>query len=134
VLNILQELKDRSHISFLFISHDLRVVQYFSDAVGVMYLGKIVEYAGAEDLFSKPLHPYTSVLFSSAPKIKPDGEPKKVLKGDVPSPIDVPKGCPFHPRCPQRFDPCDRAVPRLERPSSMERVDRVVSCHLWNPW
>jgi oligopeptide/dipeptide ABC transporter ATP-binding protein len=134
VLNILQELKDRSHISFLFISHDLRVVQYFSDAVGVMYLGKIVEYAGAEDLFSKPLHPYTSVLFSSAPKIKPDGEPKKVLKGDVPSPIDVPKGCPFHPRCPQRFDPCDRAVPRLERPASMERVERVVSCHLWNPW
>ena len=133
VLNILQELKDRSHLSFVFISHDLRVVQYFSDTIGVMYLGRIVEYARAEDLFSNPLHPYTSILFSSAPKIRPDGQPKRILKGDVPSPIDVPEGCPFHPRCPQRFDPCDRVVPRLERPDSVRNGEVLVSCHLWNP-
>lgn len=126
ILNILQDLQRRSNISFLFISHDLRVVQYFSDEVAVMYLGKIVEHAKTDDLFSNPFHPYTVELLSSAPKIKPDGKKREILKGDVPSPIDIPPGCPFHPRCPKRFEPCDRVVPELK-----ETQDRLVSCHLF---
>jgi oligopeptide/dipeptide ABC transporter ATP-binding protein len=134
ILNILQELKATSGISFLFISHDLRVVQYFSDEIGVMYLGKIVEYASADELFSRPLHPYTDILLSSAPKIRPDGTKRIVLKGDVPSPIHVPPGCPFHPRCPKRFGPCDKIIPVLGEPSSKGFAGRQVSCHLWNPY
>lgn len=126
ILNILQELQRRSNISFLFISHDLRVVQYFSDEVAVMYLGKIVEHAKTDDLFNEPLHPYTIELLSSAPKIKPDGKERIILKGDVPSPIDIPPGCPFHPRCPKRFEPCDKVVPELK-----ETKKRLVSCHLF---
>jgi oligopeptide/dipeptide ABC transporter ATP-binding protein len=127
ILNILQELKRKSNISFLFISHELRVVQYFSDEVAVMYLGKIVEYSKADELFSNPLHPYTIILLSSAPKIRPDGQKKPVLKGDVPSPIDIPTGCPFHPRCPKRYEPCDKVLPELK-----EKNGRYVSCHLFS--
>jgi peptide/nickel transport system ATP-binding protein/oligopeptide transport system ATP-binding protein len=127
ILNILQELKRTSNISFLFISHELRVVQYFSDEIGVMYLGKIVEHAKTDELFKNPLHPYTTVLLSSAPKIRPDGEKKPVLKGDVPSPIHMPPGCPFHPRCPKRFEPCDKTVPELK-----EKKGRYISCHLFS--
>jgi oligopeptide/dipeptide ABC transporter ATP-binding protein len=126
ILNILQGLQRQSDISFLFISHDLRVVQYFSDEVAVMYLGKIIEHAKTDDLFSDPLHPYTIELLSSAPRIKPDGKKREVLKGDMPSPIDIPPGCPFHPRCPKRFEPCDKIVPQLK-----EIQDRHVSCHLF---
>lgn len=126
ILNILQGLQKQSNISFLFISHDLRVVQYFSDEVAVMYLGKIVEHAGTNDLFSSPFHPYTVELLASAPRIKPDGRKREILKGDVPSPIDIPPGCPFHPRCPKRFDPCDKFVPALK-----ETKGRLVSCHLF---
>ena len=132
IINLLTDLKKQTKISFLFISHDLRVVQYFSDAVGVMYLGKIVEYAGTDGLFGKPFHPYTEVLLASAPKIRPEGW-KKIrsapLQGEVPSPINIPPGCPFHPRCPRRFGPCDRIVPELK-----ESHGRLVSCHLWNPY
>lgn len=134
VLNILQDLKKESNISFLFISHDLRVVQYFSDEVGVMYLGKIVENAKAEDLFNEPLHPYTVVLLSSAPKIRPDSQKRILLKGDVPSPIDIPGGCPFHPRCPKRFEPCNKVAPELKEPAGHGFSGRLVSCHLWNPY
>ena len=126
ILNILQDLQKKSAISFLFISHDLRVVQYFSDEVAVMYLGKIVEHAKTDDVFSRPLHPYTVELLSSAPKIRPGAGKREVLRGDVPSPIDVPPGCPFHPRCPKRFEPCDKIVPELK-----ETHDRFVSCHLF---
>ncbi len=144
ILNLLQDLKRRLKISFLFISHDLRVVQYISDRVGVMYLGKIVEYAKTEELFRIPFHPYSEVLLASAPKIlhrKEPGEgkanslhatprvPRAVDFGDVPSPINIPSGCPFHPRCPKRFDPCARTVPELK-----EKEGRRVACHLWNPY
>lgn len=127
ILNILQDLQSQSHISFLFISHDLRVVQYFSDEVAVMYLGKIVEHAQTEELFSNPLHPYTDELLMSAPKIKPGGKKREIVKGDVPSPINIPPGCPFHPRCPKRFDPCDTFIPELK-----EITGRFVSCHLFS--
>ena len=126
ILTILQELQKQSNISFFFISHDLRVVQYFSDEVAVMYLGKIVEYAKTEELFSNPLHPYTIELLSSAPKIRPDGQKKAILKGDVPSPIDIPPGCPFYPRCPKKFDPCDKVIPELRKIKG-----RLISCHLF---
>jgi len=132
IINLLQELRKKTKISFLFISHDLRVVHYFSDIVGVMYLGKIVEHATTDELFERPFHPYTEVLLASAPKIKPERRQKihaAPLKGEVPSPIHIPSGCPFHPRCSKRFEPCDRVVPLLK-----ESHGRLVSCHLWNPY
>ncbi len=132
IINLLMDLRKKTSISFLFISHDLRVVHYFSDTGGVMYLGKIVEYARTDDLFGNPMHPYTEVLLASAPKIVPEAGAKihrAALKGEVPSPIDIPPGCPFHPRCPKKFEPCDKIVPILE-----ENSGRLVSCHLWNPY
>jgi oligopeptide/dipeptide ABC transporter ATP-binding protein len=132
IINLLMELRKETKISFLFISHDLRVVQYFSDSVGVMYLGKIVEYADTGALFEQPFHPYTEVLLASAPKITSAGRKgvhKAPLAGEVPSPIAIPSGCPFHPRCPRRFEPCDRVLPELK-----ESHGRLVSCHLWNPY
>ncbi len=132
IINLLMDLRKKTRISFLFISHDLRVVHYFSDIVGVMYLGKIVEQARTEELFDRPLHPYTEVLLASAPRTKPEAGPrihKAPLKGEVPSPLDIPSGCPFHPRCPRRFGPCDKIVPVLE-----ESNGRLVSCHLRNPY
>jgi oligopeptide/dipeptide ABC transporter ATP-binding protein len=132
IINLLTDLRKKTRISFLFISHDLRVVHYFSDTVGVMYLGKIVEYAETDDLFDRPLHPYTEVLLASAPKIitEPGQRSRRaILKGEVPSPIDIPTGCPFHPRCPKKFEPCDKIVPQLE-----ENNGRLVSCHLWNAY
>jgi oligopeptide/dipeptide ABC transporter ATP-binding protein len=127
ILNILQDLQKQSRISFLFISHDLRVVQYFSDEVAVMYLGKIVELARTEELFNNPMHPYTDELLMSAPKLKPESKRREIVKGDVPSPIDIPPGCPFHPRCPKRFESCDKLVPELK-----ETMGRYVSCHLYS--
>lgn len=129
ILNLLQDLRRQTRISFVFISHDLRVVQYLSDEVAVMYLGKIVERSPAEDLFGEPRHPYTVILLSSAPGLEPGAERKAILRGEVPSPIDIPEGCPFHPRCPRRFEPCDKVVPRLGDESG-----RPVACHLWNSY
>jgi len=133
ILNLLQELKREYRLSFLFISHDLKVVHYFSDTIGVMYLGKIVEHAQTEELFREPFHPYTEMLLSSAPIIPTsDYESRvthiesRIARGEVPSPIDVPPGCPFHPRCPKRFDPCDKIVPELRKARG-----RLVSCHLF---
>lgn len=130
IVNLLQELKNRSKLSFVLISHDLRMVNYFSETVGVMYLGKIVEQAKTDELFAGPLHPYTELLLASAPRIEVSGEKKPhaaPLTGEVPSPINIPSGCPFHPRCPKRFSPCDSIVPELK-----DRGGRLVACHLWN--
>lgn len=128
ILNLLIELKRQSRISFVFISHDLRVVEYFSDKVAVMYLGKFVEFSDTEDLFAKPLHPYTEVLLASTPDITASTPRPALLRGEVPSPVEIPKGCPFHPRCPKRFAPCDKVVPELK-----PYEGRPVACHLWNP-
>ena len=137
ILNLLQKLREETKITFLFISHDLKIVNYFSDTVGVMYLGKIVEYAKTEDLFKEPLHPYTELLLASAPKISHSPPPQAIPRftdspkdtGEIPSPIHIPSGCPFHPRCPKRFNPCDKIAPELK-----EAKGRLVSCHLWNPY
>jgi oligopeptide/dipeptide ABC transporter ATP-binding protein len=134
ILNLLLDIKKESAISMVFISHDLNVVHYLSDEVAVMYLGRIVEMAKTEDLFQSPKHPYTELLLLSAPKIrsrKEGARSKKLIvkgqeSGDVPSPIDIPIGCPFHPRCPKRFDICDKVVPELE-----DIGGRLVSCHLY---
>jgi oligopeptide/dipeptide ABC transporter ATP-binding protein len=127
IMNLLLKLKEETDISYLFISHDLRVVEYLSDEVAVMYLGKIIERGPAEDLFREPRHPYTVMLLSSAPVIAPGGKRRAVAGGEVPSPLDIPPGCPFHPRCARRFEPCDKIVPALKAESG-----RPVACHLSN--
>ncbi len=133
IINILAGLKARTGMAYVFISHDLRVVEYLSDEVAVMYLGRVVEHSGAEELFAAPLHPYTAGLLASAPGLDPSRKSERqVPKGDVPSPIDIPPGCPFHPRCPKRFEPCDRVFPKLEQPAGQQ--GRVVACHLWNSY
>lgn len=135
ILNLLRSIREEARLSFLFISHDLNVVRYFSDEVAVMYLGKIVEQAATDGLFQEPLHPYTRILLASAPKIGAErGRRHEVISGDVPSPVDIPPGCPFHPRCPERFGPCDKTIPRLETPVAKGFRGRIVACHLWNPY
>jgi oligopeptide/dipeptide ABC transporter ATP-binding protein len=130
ILNLLKDLQVQFGLTYLFITHDLSVVRYLSDRVAVMYLGKIVELAGNDDLFENPLHPYTQALLSAVPSAGPQGHKDRViLTGDIPSPLDPPRGCAFHPRCPFRFDPCDKIEPCLEN----QNQNRQVACHLINP-
>ena len=112
ILNILMDLKDEFHFSYLFIAHDLSVVKHISDSLGVMYLGTIVERAPKRLLFSNPVHPYTKALFSSAPTIDEGSiAESQELRGEIPSPIHLPSGCPFHDRCPMACPDCAREVP-----------------------
>lgn len=128
ILNLLQDLREAGQLTYLFISHDLRVVEHVSDRVAVMYLGKVVELAPSEDLFSHPLHPYTRALLEAVPVPNPEhATTAPVLGGDVPSPIDPPSGCPFHPRCRQAFEPCAVEYPYPCCPSG----SRAVACHLY---
>ena len=129
ILNLLIELKETTGLAFVFISHDLRVVRYLSDEVGVMYLGKIVERSPAVELFDSPMHPYTQVLLAAAPELVPGRKKEPPLQGEVPSPLDIPSGCPFHPRCPKVFEPCSRIVPELKGADP-----RAVACHLHNSY
>ncbi|MBN1916795.1 MAG: ABC transporter ATP-binding protein [Verrucomicrobia bacterium] len=114
IINLLEALQDEFELSYLFIAHDLAVVEHISDRVAVMYLGEIVELASRVDLYREPLHPYTEALLSAIPV--PDPKTKRtriILPGDVPSPVNPPRGCRFHPRCPKRFEPCDGVPPPL---------------------
>ncbi len=129
ILNLLADLRAEKNLSYLFITHDLRVVHYFSDWVMVMYLGRIVESQETEKLFSKPLHPYTELLLDSIPSIsKPKGERKgwSFLKIEEIPGWQSNGGCPFHPRCPKRFEPCTKIMPELK-----ERDGSFVACHLY---
>ena len=127
VLNLLVELQQAFNLTYVFIGHDLRVVQYISDRVVVMYLGKVVESARVQTLFTHPRHPYTEALLESAPIADPKATRRvRVLAaGDVPSPIRPPEGCAFHPRCPRRGEGCDRVVPELRE----IEPGQCVRCH-----
>ncbi len=131
VINLLDSLKEEFGFSFLFISHDLSVVEHIADRVAVMYLGKIVEMASDKDLYQTPLHPYTEALIAAVPRAEAGGRARRktILRGDVPSPINPPSGCRFHTRCPKAMDHC-----RVEEPPMIEaRPDHWVACHLHGP-
>jgi oligopeptide/dipeptide ABC transporter ATP-binding protein len=115
IINLLVDLQKEFRLSYLIIAHDLAVVEYICDHVAVMYLGKIVESARYRDLYTDPKHPYTWALLSAIPVPDPKRSKKRIiLKGDVPSPINPPPGCPFHPRCPERMDICDKKPPAFQ--------------------
>lgn len=132
VLNLIAQLKRERGIAFLFISHDLAVIQHVSDDIGVMYLGRIVEQASAHDLYRNPLHPYTRALLSAIPDPDPlrrGSRDRTVLTGDVPSPMNPPSGCPFHTRCPAAMPVCSTQPPPRIRFDAADGEHEVV-CHL----
>ncbi len=127
IINLLQDLQAELNLTYLFIAHDLSVVEHISNRVAVMYLGHIVEISATKDLYTSPKHPYTQALLSAVPVPDPDHRPNRVLlEGDVPSPANPPRGCTFHPRCPVAETQCRVEIPHLvDIPG-----DRAVSCHL----
>ena len=126
IINLLMDLKAKLNLTMLFISHDLRVVQYLSDRVMVMYLGRVVEMGSAEELFQHPAHPYTQILIQAAPVIDTKHKEREYeIRGETPSPIDIPKGCAFHPRCPFATEKCRTAEPVMTEDAN----GRMVKCH-----
>jgi oligopeptide transport system ATP-binding protein len=120
IINLLEELQEQYNLTYLFIAHDLSVVRHISDRVAVMYLGRIVELAGRDEIYEEPLHPYTQALLSAVPIPDPVVEATReriILKGEAPSPINPPSGCAFHPRCPVAIDRCRGEVPELREVS-----------------
>ena len=127
IINLLADLQQDLGLAFLFVAHDLNVVRHFSDRVAVMYLGRIVELAPAEEIYIRPSHPYTEALLADIPVADPTVKKKHILlKGDIPSPTQVPPGCRFHTRCIHRFEPCDKIMPRTTDLGNGHFVD----CHL----
>ena len=130
ILNLFQDLKERYHLSYLFIAHDLSVVEHISDRVAVMYLGRIVETANAETLFATPRHPYTVALLEASPVPDPRaGRRQPAVKGEIGDPAHPPPGCPFHPRCPLAQAVCREQAPVLRNKGSAED-DHWVACHV----
>ena len=129
IINLLQELQEQFRLTYLFISHDLSVVEHISDAVGVMYLGNLVEYGATEDIFEHPLHPYTKALFSAIPVPDPTVKMNRiVLQGSIPSPANPPSGCTFHTRCAHCTERC-----KCEKPVQKEiEPGHYVVCHLYD--
>lgn len=128
ILNLLKDLKDKMDLTYLFISHDLSVVKYIADRVGVMYLGEIVEMAPTKELFENPKHPYTKALLNAVPTITKDKSPKILLSGDLPSPKNLPEGCNFASRCPSVMEICKTQNPEYTRFSAKH----CAKCHLYN--
>jgi oligopeptide/dipeptide ABC transporter ATP-binding protein len=128
VLNLLKDLQEEFGLTYLFISHDLNVVEYMSDRVAVMYLGQVVETCSSDELYRRPLHPYTKALLAAIPSVDPDSrlEPDE-FEGEIPSPLNPPSGCRFRPRCPFAMDIC-----AIERPPLAEaEPEHLVACHLY---
>lgn len=130
VLNLLIRLREEKDLTYMFISHDLSVIEYISDRVMVMYLGRVVEIAETQELFKNVLHPYTEALLSAIPVADVSAVKKRIpLQGDVPSPVDPPAGCPFHPRCPRCMEKCRTSVPTL-KPYDIDGKRHDVACFL----
>ncbi len=129
VINLFEDLQASDNLAYMFISHDLSVVEHISDEVGVMYLGNMVEFGSKKDLFSNPMHPYTQALFSAVPIPDPDTKIKRIiLQGDIPSPAHPPKGCKFHTRCSKCMDVCSEVEPKFKDYGG----GHFVACHLYS--
>jgi peptide/nickel transport system ATP-binding protein/oligopeptide transport system ATP-binding protein len=125
ILNLLQKFQRENNLSYLFIAHDLAVIEHVSDRIAVMYLGKIVELTGADELYRNPRHPYTEALLNAVPSPDPDHPRPKSLSGEIPSPVNPPTGCYFHPRCPYADDLCRQQEPQLTELGDHHQV----ACH-----
>ena len=126
IINLLKDLKDQQNLTYLFITHDLSVVKYISDRIGVMYLGNIVELADAQELFDHPYHPYTEALMNAIPTTDVDsGREIQILEGDIPSPVNPPAGCKFHTRCKYCTEICKHQIPQWREISP----NHFVACH-----
>jgi peptide/nickel transport system ATP-binding protein len=129
IINLLRKIQKERKLTYLFISHDLSVVKYISDKIGVMYLGSMVEFGSKERIFDNPLHPYTVALFSAVPNPNPDEKGNRILlKGDIPSPANPPKGCKFHTRCPKAMEICKHIAPQYKEVEE----GHFVACHCYN--
>ena len=125
IINLFSDLRDERGVTFLFISHDLGVVEHLCDDVAVMYLGQLVESASRDALFSRPLHPYTRALLAAVPTLDPHSEPQALMQGEIPDPANPPPGCRFSSRCPQVSERCRREAPALREVAPGHRV----ACH-----
>jgi oligopeptide transport system ATP-binding protein len=128
ILNLLKDLQQKLDLTYVFISHDLSVIEHLCDRIAVMYLGKIVEIASRDELFAAPKHPYTQALLAAIPRVG-EGKKKitKSLSGEVPSPINPPSGCAFHPRCSKKIEPCNKLQPQLSG-----KQDHKTACWLYD--
>ena len=132
VINLLHDLQEKLGLTYLFIAHDLNIVKYISDRIAVMYLGNVVELASSDELYKNTLHPYSQALLSAVPIPDPSAEAQKhriIISGDVPSPINTPKGCNFAGRCPKACDQCRESKPPLQEITP----GHFVACHLVQP-
>ena len=130
IINLLKELQNTMDLTYVFISHDLSVVKYITNQILVMYLGNVMELGDTEEIFKNPLHPYTKALFSAVPIPDPDVKMQRIiLKGDIPSPANPPKGCKFHTRCSECMNVCKKVTPSYVEASD----NHFVACHLYNP-
>src|SRR5690606_36228239 len=124
ILNLMRDLQDRLGLTYLFISHNLAVVRHMATRIGVLYLGRLVEVAPSHELFANPRHPYTRMLLYAVPDLEMTGRVRRAVEGEIPNPINPPKGCGFHPRCPFQWERCRREAPEL-----VTTGDRLVDCH-----
>jgi peptide/nickel transport system ATP-binding protein len=124
ILNLMSDLQARLGLTYLFISHNLAVVSHVADRIGVMYLGRLVELADAQDLFARPKHPYTRMLLDAVPDLEMSGRQRTPVAGEVPNPLAPPEGCAFHPRCPHANERCAR-----ERPALVQQGGSAAACH-----
>jgi oligopeptide/dipeptide ABC transporter ATP-binding protein len=127
ILNLFRDIQERGSLSYLFISHDLSVVEHLADRVAVLYLGRVIELGPRADIFERPAHPYTRALLEAMPRIGAGKRRKRTIKGEMPSPLNPPPGCVFHPRCPLAQDICRQEVPRFEPLAA--RPSQSAACH-----